>query len=64
MKEAISVLTPYKAQIDSIMTPVIGKECHGHERPTDRKSVINLVADVLRQAISNHIGKPADMAVN
>lgn len=62
-EEAISVLTPYKAQIDSIMTPVIGKSAMDMKADRPESLLSNLVADVLRQAASNYIGKPADMAV-
>jgi hypothetical protein len=45
------------------MTPVIGKSAMDMKADRPESLLSNLVADVLRQAASNYIGKPADMAV-
>lgn len=58
-----AIFEPYKEQINSIMSPVVGvsaMEMTGH-RPESLLS--NLVADVLRAAALQHTGQPADAAV-
>ncbi|WP_300811719.1 5'-nucleotidase [uncultured Bacteroides sp.] len=61
--EAVAMLKPYKAAVDSVMGRVVGEAemSMDSKRPEDLLS--NLVADVLREAGSQVIGIPADMGL-
>ncbi len=58
-----SILAPYKAIVDSIMTPVVGRSAMGMEARRPESLLSNLVADVFRQSAIPYLGRPADMAV-
>lgn len=62
-QEAVDILTPYKAGVDSVMNQVVGysKETLNKYRPESPLS--NLIADVLREAATDVIGHPADLAL-
>lgn len=61
--EALEMLRPYKAMVDSVMGRVVGEAemTMDSKRPEDLLS--NLVADVLREAGSQVIGISADMGL-
>lgn len=48
--EALSVLAPYKAKVDSVMSPVIGESAMSMAAGRPESLLSNLVADVLREA--------------
>lgn len=60
---ALLLLKPYKAKIDSIMYEVIGTSSKKMEKGKPESLLSNLVADVLRQAGSKVLGRPADMGL-
>ena len=60
---AVNILAPYKAQIDSIMTPVVGKSAMDMKATRPESLLSNLVADVLRNAAEPYLGHPADVAL-
>ena len=61
--EALAVLAPYKAEKDSVMGSVLGMAARSMDRFRPESPLSNLVADVLRQAASAVLGRPADVAV-
>ncbi|WP_321334642.1 5'-nucleotidase [uncultured Bacteroides sp.] len=62
-KEATAILAPYKTEVDSLMTPVVGKSAMDMEAGRPESLLSNLVADVLRNATVPYLGRPADLAV-
>lgn len=62
-EEAVSLLTPYKAKIDSVMYRVVGTSDVDMDRGLPESLLSNLVSEVLRQSASQVLGKPADMGL-
>lgn len=62
-EKANEVFAPYKAKVDSIMDPVIGESAMDMTAKRPESLLSNLVADVLRQSATPHIGRPADVAI-
>lgn len=60
---ALLLLKPYKAKIDSMMYEVIGTSSEKMEKGKPESLLSNLVADVLRQAATRVLGRPADMGL-
>ena len=60
---AVKMLAPYKAKVDSVMSPVIGHSevAMSAERPESLLS--DFSADVIRLAAIPYQGKPADVAI-
>lgn len=61
--EAVALLAPYKAQMDSIMYHVVGTAEMSMDRFRPESPLTNLVADVLRESAVEVIGKPADVGL-
>lgn len=61
--EAVALLAPYKAKIDSVMYRVVGRAEMSMDRYRPESLLSNLVADVLRQAATDVLGRPADMGL-
>lgn len=61
--EAVALLSPYKAKIDSMMYRVVGTAEMSMDRGVPESLLSNLVADVLRGAAVQVLGKPADMGL-
>ena len=61
--EAIALLAPYKAKVDSIMLRVVGTAEVSMDKGAPESLLSNLVADVLRNAAGQVLGKPADMGL-
>lgn len=61
--EAIALLAPYKAKIDSIMYHEVGTAEISMDRARPESLLSNLIADVLREAATEVKGKPADMGL-
>ena len=61
--EAVALLAPYKAQMDSIMYHVVGTAEMSMDRFRPESPLGNLVADVLRESAVEVIGKPADVGL-
>lgn len=61
--EAIALLAPYKAKIDSIMYHEVGTAEMSMDRARPESLLSNLIADVLREAAAEVQGKPADMGL-
>ena len=61
--EAVALLSPYKAKIDSMMYRVVGTAEMSMDRGIPESLLSNLVADVLRGAAVQVLGKPADMGL-
>ena len=61
--EAIALLAPYKAKVDSIMLRVVGTAEVSMDKGAPESMLSNLVADVLRNAAGQVLGKPADMGL-
>lgn len=61
--QAVALLKPYKAKIDSMMYEVIGVCTQTMEKGKPESELSNLVAEVLRQAAVQTQGKPADMGL-
>lgn len=61
--EAVALLAPYKAKIDSVMYHVVGTAEMSMDKGSPESLLSNLVADVLRSAASQVLGKPADMGL-
>lgn len=61
--EAVALLAPYKAQMDSVMYRVVGTAEMSMNRFRPESLLSNLVADVLREAAVEVQGKPADMGL-
>lgn len=62
-EQAMLLLKPYKAKIDSMMYEVIGTSSEKMEKGKPESLLSNLVADVLRQAGARVLGRPADMGL-
>lgn len=58
-----NILAPYKATVDSIMSPVIGHSSAVLTKHRPESKLSNLLADILRHAPKKYIGKSADVAV-
>lgn len=61
--EAVSLLAPYKAKIDSMMYRVVGTAEMSMDKGAPESLLSNLVADVLRNSAAQVLGKPADMGL-
>lgn len=61
--EAIAMITPYKAKIDSVMYRVVGTAEMTMDRGLPESLLSNLVADLLKQSATQVLGKPADMGL-
>lgn len=61
--EAVALLAPYKAEIDSVMYVPLGKAAVTMDRFRPESPLSNLVADVLREAATEVQEKPADMGL-
>lgn len=61
--EAMALLAPYKAKIDSMMYRVVGTAEISMDRSRPESLLSNLVADVLRESAAEVLGKPADMGL-
>ncbi|MEG1563072.1 MAG: 5'-nucleotidase [Bacteroides sp.] len=61
--EAVALLAPYKAHIDSLMYAVVGVSEMTMKSGRPESLLSNLVADVLRGAAAKVQGKPADMGL-
>lgn len=61
--EAVALLVPYKQQVDSVMQQVLGTAALTMEPYRPESLLSNLVADILREAASDVLGKPADMGL-
>ena len=61
--DAVALLTPYKASVDSMMYRVVGTSEMTMDKGTPESLLSNLVADVLRAAAVRVSGKPADMGL-
>lgn len=61
--EAVALLAPYKAKIDSMMYSVVGTAEISMDRARPESLLSNLIADVLREAATEVQGKPADMGL-
>lgn len=61
--EAVALLAPYKAKIDSVMYSVVGTAEMSMDRYRPESLLSNLIADVLREAAVGVQGKPADMGL-
>ena len=59
--EAMALLAPYKAKIDSMMYRVVGTAEMSMDKGAPESLLSNLVADVLRGAAAQVLGKPADI---
>lgn len=62
-EKAMKIFAPYKAKVDSIMNPVIGKSAMDMTAKRPESLLSNLVADVLRNSAIPYIGHPADIAI-
>lgn len=62
-EKAMEVFAPYKAKVDSLMDPVIGKSAMDMTAKRPESLLSNLVADVLRNSATPYIGRPADIAI-
>ena len=61
--EAQVLLAPYKQKVDSVMQQVLGKAALTMEPYRPESLLSNLVADILREAAAEVLGKPADMGL-
>lgn len=61
--QAAIALIPYKEKVDSIMTPVIGQSAMNMAPKRPESLLSNLIADVLRNSATPHLGRPADMGL-
>lgn len=61
--DAVALLAPYKASVDSMMYRVVGTSEMTMDKGTPESLLSNLVADVLRAAAAQVSGKPADMGL-
>ena len=61
--EAVALVAPYKARIDSVMSRVIGQAAHSMNAVRPESTLSNLVADVLREAAADVLGRSADMGL-
>jgi 2',3'-cyclic-nucleotide 2'-phosphodiesterase (5'-nucleotidase family) len=61
--QAVALLAPYKAHIDSMMYRVLGTAAMDMERARPESLLSNLVADVLRQSAIPVLGQKADIGI-
>lgn len=61
--DAVALIAPYKAKIDSVMYRVIGEADRFMSTGRPESLLSNLVADVLRESASVTLGHPADMGL-
>lgn len=61
--EAMALLAPYKAKIDSVMYRIVGTAEMSMDKGVPESLLSNLVADVLRLAAVKVQGKPADVGL-
>lgn len=61
-EQAIALLAPYKQKVDSVMARPLGEAAEDMERDRPEGALSRLVADVLREAATEVIGHPADVA--
>lgn len=61
--DAVALLAPYKAQMDSMMSRVVGTSAISMDKGRPESLLSNLVADVLRESATQVLGKPADMGL-
>lgn len=61
--EAVALLAPYKAKIDSVMYRVVGVAGISMGKGQPESLLSNLVADVLREAAAQVLERPADMGL-
>lgn len=61
--EAVALVAPYKARIDSMMSKVVGQAAISMDRYRPESLLSNLVADVLREAAVEVQGHPADVGL-
>ena len=62
-KDALALLEPYKAGVDSVMGEVKGVAAVSMDRFRPESPLSNLIADVLRQAAADVLGRPADVGL-
>lgn len=62
-ERAVEILASYKAKVDSVMSPVIGRSEIEMDVHRPESTLSNFAADVLRQAARAYYGKPADVAI-
>lgn len=62
-KDALALLEPYKAGVDSVMGEVKGVAAVSMDRFRPESPLSNLIADVLRQAAASVLGRPADVGL-
>lgn len=61
--EAMELLVNYKLKVDSAMQRVVGSAAMSMDKGSPESLLSNLVADVLRNAATQVLGKPADMGL-
>ena len=62
-QQAVDVLAPYKAGVDSVMGEVVGYSTTTLSKYRPESPLSNLIADVLRQAAAEVVGHPADIGL-
>ncbi|MCR4765952.1 MAG: 5'-nucleotidase C-terminal domain-containing protein [Bacteroidaceae bacterium] len=62
-QEAVQLVAPYRAKIDSMMNSVLGESEISMDRKRPECLLGNLVADILRMSAAQLLGKPADMGL-
>lgn len=62
-EEALAILAPYKAKVESIMSPVIGVSDMDMVAERPESLLSNLVAEVLREASKKHPGMEAEVGL-
>ena len=61
--EAVAILAPYKAKVDSVMTPIIGQSAQEMHARRPESLLSNLAADILKQAAESYTGRSVDLAI-
>lgn len=61
-KEAAAFLSPYKAKVDSVMSPVIGRAAHDMVAKRPESDLSNLLSDILIWA-GKHYGETPDVGI-
>lgn len=62
-EKALAVIKPYKASVDSVMAPIIGKSLVGMSAKRPESLLSNWAADVVVEFSDFHDGKRADMGL-
>ncbi len=62
-EEAVALLAPYKAKVDSIVRQPLGVSEMSMNRGRPESLLSNLVADLLRESAEPILGKPADIGL-